>query len=254
MNIAILAFQTSVIVNGIEKNLSGPDNRVITLTGDFHKTYDLTGDVLVFIVYLPNDIIEDHEKQKILSGAIGEILEAGRAVLFIGEDSFHKDFFEIFSEVNDSIWINRPVDMDTLQKAVEDAADLSAKEDKTKKRILIVDDDPPYAKMVREWLKKDFEVDIVTTGMQAISFLLKIPEGEKIDMILLDYEMPVVDGPQVLQMLRQNADTAQIPVVFLTGVGSREDVARVMELKPEGYVLKSTTRADLLAYLKRKLA
>ena len=117
------------------------------------------------------------------------------------------------------------------------------------KRILIVDDDPSYAKMVREWIKDDYQTDIVTAGMQAITFLLK----NKADLVLLDYEMPVVDGPGVLQMLRQEPETRDIPVVFLTGVGSKDSVQRVMELKPAGYVLKSTSRENLLEYIKGKI-
>ena len=58
---------------------------------------------------------------------------------------------------------------------------------------------------------------------------------------------------QVLQMLRQEPKTAHIPVMFLTGLGTREAVSRVMELKPEGYVLKSVTRDDLLKTLAGKL-
>ena len=65
--------------------------------------------------------------------------------------------------------------------------------------------------------------------------------------------MPVVDGPQVLQMLRQEKSTRGIPVVFLTGVGTKEEVERVLQLKPNGYVLKSTTREKLLNYLQTKL-
>ena len=116
-------------------------------------------------------------------------------------------------------------------------------------KILIVDDDPSYAKMVKEWIKDKYQTDIVTAGMQAITFLLK----NKVNLILLDYEMPVVDGPQVLQMLRQDDATKDIPVVFLTGVGSKDSVQRVMALKPTGYILKSTTRENLLDYLKSKL-
>lgn len=85
--------------------------------------------------------------------------------------------------------------------------------------------------------------------MQAITFLLK----KKVDLILLDYEMPVVDGPQVLQMLRQEDATKDIPVIFLTGNGTKEAVSRVMALKPSGYILKSTTRENLLNLLKAKL-
>ena len=66
--------------------------------------------------------------------------------------------------------------------------------------------------------------------------------------------MPVVDGPQVLQMLRQEEATQNIPVVFLTGVRALEDVRRVMELKPEGYVLKTTSKEDLIKMLAEKLS
>ncbi len=107
--------------------------------------------------------------------------------------------------------------------------------------------------MVREWIKDIYRVDIVTAGMQAITFLVKVKENDPVDLILLDYEMPVVDGPQVLQMLKQEPMTANIPVVFLTGIGTKEAVSRVMELKPEGYILKSTTRDELRSYLSGKL-
>ena len=98
-----------------------------------------------------------------------------------------------------------------------------------------------------------YRVDIVTAGMQAITFLVKVPEDEKVDLILLDYEMPVVDGPQVLQMLRQEEATAHIPVIFLTGIGTKEAVSRVMSLRPDGYILKSTTKAEILETLGKKL-
>ena len=54
-------------------------------------------------------------------------------------------------------------------------------------------------------------------------------------------------------MLREVPETAAIPVIFLTGVGTKEAVQRVMALKPDGYVLKTTTRDDLLKYLKGKI-
>ena len=94
---------------------------------------------------------------------------------------------------------------------------------------------------------------IIPAGMQAITFLLKLPESDKVDLILLDYEMPVVDGPQVLQMLRQEPATDSIPVIFLTGNGTKEAVTRVMELKPDGYLLKTTQKEDILKFLAEKL-
>jgi DNA-binding NarL/FixJ family response regulator len=53
-------------------------------------------------------------------------------------------------------------------------------------------------------------------------------------------------------MLRQDPATMHIPVIFLTGIGTKEAVSRVMALKPDGYILKSTTRADILGYIGSK--
>lgn len=67
------------------------------------------------------------------------------------------------------------------------------------------------------------------------------------DLILLDYEMPVTSGPQVLEMIRSESRGDSIPVIFLTGKGERESVLKVLALKPDGYLLKSMERSKLLA-------
>ena len=110
-----------------------------------------------------------------------------------------------------------------------------------KKRILIIDDDPFYAQMIMKWLEDSYCIDFVPDGMQGISWLAK----NDTDLILLDYEMPVVDGPKILEMLRMHPDTSSIPVIFLTGIGTKESIARVMNLKPQGYILKTTTNEEL---------
>ena len=98
-------------------------------------------------------------------------------------------------------------------------------------------------KMVQEWLSEEYAVDVVNDGMQTITYLLSNP----VDLVLLDYEMPVVDGSQVLGMLGSHKDTANIPVVFLTGVKTKTSVERVVRMHPEGYILKTVTKEELLA-------
>ena len=115
-----------------------------------------------------------------------------------------------------------------------------------KKSILIVDDDAQYLTMVREWLKDSYKVMMANSGMQAIKWLGK----NKADLILLDHEMPVTSGPQVLEMLRSDPETSSIPVMFLTGKGDKESVMAVVALKPEGYFLKNISRQELLEKLK----
>lgn len=66
------------------------------------------------------------------------------------------------------------------------------------------------------------------------------------DLWLLDYEMPVVDGRQVLEMIRTETEFTDIPVIFLTSKGDRESVMNVMSLKPEGYLLKTMEPAQIV--------
>ena len=165
-------------------------------------------------------------------------------MIFIGDKDDYPRLMERFSHLLAYSWVNRPVKMDELEVIVAKASKNS-----DKKKILIVDDDPAYAKMVQEWIKDEYQPYIVTAGMSAISFLLKTP----VNLILLDYEMPVVDGPQVFQMLKQEPAAQNIPVVFLTGVGTRDGVEHIIALNPEGYILKSTTKEKLLNYLREKI-
>ncbi len=113
------------------------------------------------------------------------------------------------------------------------------------KSILIIDDDPTYMGVIRGWLRKYFKVAMVTSGTQALAWLAK----NHADLILLDYEMPVVSGPQVLEMLRSEAAFRDIPVFFLTGKSDKESVMKVVALKPQNYLLKTITQDDLLAEL-----
>ena len=80
----------------------------------------------------------------------------------------------------------------------------------------------------------------------AIEYLLT---GHKVDLVLLDYDMPVMTGPQVLETLRHNPKISQTPVMFLTGKSDRKSVINVVNLKPDGYILKSSGRDDILASL-----
>ena len=66
--------------------------------------------------------------------------------------------------------------------------------------------------------------------------------------------MPVTSGPQVLEMIRSEPETRRIPVIFLTGKDDAESVRRVLELKPNGYILKSIDRDALLERLEEFFA
>ena len=110
-----------------------------------------------------------------------------------------------------------------------------------KKKILVVDDSDFMLKTIQELLSDDYEVILARSGMAAIrDITLNRP-----DLVLLDYEMPVCDGSQVLGMLRSEKESSDIPVIFLTSRVDRESVKKVIELKPEGYLSKSLQPSDV---------
>lgn len=239
-NIVIVMYKYSVVVKGIERKLTECGYNVTIVAGEFEKIKEVAPYTELFVVYVPNGIIDNMVDLNHLNHIHDMIWERGKSMLLIGDKKDKPELMKNHSHFENFAWLDRPVKMDELEIAVEKAIQLTAK-----KKILIVDDDPSYAKMVREWIKDEYQAYSVTGGMNAISFALKTP----VNLILLDYEMPVVDGPQVFQMLRQDPDTKDIPVVFLTGVGTREGVERVMALKPDGYILKTTTKEKLLESL-----
>lgn len=242
--IVIVMFKYSVIVKGIERKLSDCGYNVTILAEEYDMIQKLDLITSLFIVYLPKGIADNRGDIGQLMHICDRIQATGRNMVLIGEKDDAPRLMEQCPQLLAYAWVNRPVKMNELEVIAEKAI-----KDSGKKKILIVDDDSAYAKMAQEWLKNDYQAYSVTGGMNAISFLLKSP----VDLILLDYEMPVVDGPQVFQMLRQEPVTQHIPVVFLTGVGTREGVERVMALKPDGYILKSTTKEKLLNYLREKI-
>jgi len=113
---------------------------------------------------------------------------------------------------------------------------------KQRNHILVVDDSGTMLTTMQEWLGDKYRVSVVNSAMNAISFLTKsIP-----DLILLDYEMPGCSGPQLLEMLRADENTAKIPVIFLTGKNDSDSVKRVLMLKPEGYLLKNMSKEHII--------
>ena len=103
-----------------------------------------------------------------------------------------------------------------------------------KPRVLIVDDSMTVRQHMSELLTEDYNVTLAESSLSAIRNIA----FNKPDLILLDYEMPVCDGRQTLEMIRSDQEFADIPVIFLTGRNDPESVKKVKALKPAGYLLK----------------
>lgn len=110
-----------------------------------------------------------------------------------------------------------------------------------KKKILLIDDSETVCIAMKELLSKDYFVTIAKSGVSGIRCMTL----DRPDLIILDYEMPVCDGAQVLEMIRTEEAFLKIPVFFLTGRVDKESVIKVMPLRPEGYLLKSQKPEDI---------
>ncbi len=138
----------------------------------------------------------------------------------------------------------RPVEMPELLKTLEkDGGDYSFSDDvkdydldPSKKTILVVDDEQVQLHAMDRWLNKHYNVFTEKSGTNAIALL----SHYKIDMILLDYEMPVLSGLEVFQLVKSDPSTANIPVVFLTANDDSNIVKQVLSARPVGYLLKNT--------------
>ena len=112
-----------------------------------------------------------------------------------------------------------------------------------KRTILAVDDSGIILRKIKALLEDTYQVVLANSGAMAIKYLtLNTP-----DLILLDYAMPIVDGSQIMQMLREDPEFHHIPIIFLTGKNDAETVKNVMSLKPDGYLLKSMNPQKLHA-------
>ena len=135
---------------------------------------------------------------------------------------------------------SRPINVknvvDSIQSYFEDPKRIS------KKKVLVVDDSGAMLRNVKGWLEGKYQVALANSGAMAIKYL----SMDRPDLVLLDYEMPVLDGKQVLQMMRGEMEFADIPVIFLTSKSDKQSVVDVMSLKPEGYLLKTLPPADIV--------
>lgn len=114
-------------------------------------------------------------------------------------------------------------------------------ENSGKKKILIVDDSGVILQAMKELFEKDYDVTPVKSGVAALrSMTLNMP-----DLVLLDYEMPVCDGKQVLEMIRAEETFADVPVIFLTGTVDKERIQKLIPLKPAGYLLKTSRLQEI---------
>ena len=103
-----------------------------------------------------------------------------------------------------------------------------------KNTILIVDDTAANIRVLAGILSKEYEILIATSGKDALHLL----ETEKVDLILLDIMMPIMDGYEVCKTLKENSKTSKIPVIFVTALDSTDAEIKGLHLGAVDFITK----------------
>jgi CheY-like chemotaxis protein len=119
-----------------------------------------------------------------------------------------------------------------------------------RKHVLIVDDNAMTLRTLKSMLDTRYRVSLANSGMKALTSIGK----DRPDVIVLDYEMPVVNGQQTLEMIRADDEICDIPVIFLTGVNDKNHIESVIKLRPSGYLLKPADQFKLVEAIDNALA
>ena len=110
------------------------------------------------------------------------------------------------------------------------------------KSILIVEDNQTNAQLLKDVLViKGYEVFIVTNGDDALASM----EASKPDLVLMDVQLPGMDGYEVTRKMRDNPETKELPVIAVTAYALKGDKEKAMDAGCDGYMSKPINTREL---------
>lgn len=234
----ILAGNTkSFMVNSVIKGLNSAGFEVIPKYASIEAASDAPESVKTYVLFMDDNVTE--EFLVYLRDAIDD---KDISLFVIGNPAELDLCYKTIPEVKIEESFKRPLNISdlaySLEKIIEEQTSRSSK-----KKILVVDDDGTMLRTIKTWLEEKYNVYMANSGVNAITFLAKNP----VDLVLLDYEMPVADGPTVLGMIRHESQLQTLPVMFLTAKSDKESVMKVLDLNPNKYLLKTMPPDELVA-------
>jgi two-component system alkaline phosphatase synthesis response regulator PhoP len=120
----------------------------------------------------------------------------------------------------------------------------------TKKKVLIVDDEPNVRRLSHKILSNKFDIVEAEDGIQAID----VATAQKPDVILMDMMMPKMDGLTACHVIRNDPATKSIPVIMVTAIGFELNIKLSEQMGAAGYVTKPFLPQDLLDAIAQVLA
>jgi CheY-like chemotaxis protein len=248
MNVVIVSELTSFYIKVIKEKLEEAGYGVTTVSADLDEINNIETSVSGVLIYIDEKLLTQHKALIFLKD---RAVEEDFPVFVIGGTG---EIDRISSMIPKELIrgaFTRPIDMPAVVAAIEKQLNEYA----VMKKVLVVDDNSTTLRSVKAWLQGKYNVYIANSGTMAIKYLTLV----KPDLVLLDYEMPICDGRQVLEMIRSETEFEKVPVIFLTGKNTKERFLSVQSLKPEGYLLKSMEPGQIVKaiddfFMKKRLA
>ncbi len=118
------------------------------------------------------------------------------------------------------------------------------------KKILIVDDEPSIIVPVQFLMEQNgYDVMVAFSGEEAMEIIAE----KKVDLILLDIMLPVIDGFEVCQRVRENLQWNKIKIILLTALGSDANVEKGLALGANAYITKPFSNIEIVDKVKELL-
>lgn len=229
-NVVIISETQGFLLSTLQEHLEAAECNVSVVGANVDKLSKVPHPVGVAVIYASEELLEN---QQVLIYIRDRSVEEGTAIFLVGNEDEVEEIGKTIPRSSLKKVFLRPINVNAVAQELTDY--IREQHQAERKKVLVVDDSGAMLRNVKGWLEDKYQVILANSGTMAIKYLtLNRP-----DLILLDYEMPVIDGRQVLEMIRSEADFRDVPVIFLTSKDDRESVMNVMSMKPDGYLLKS---------------
>lgn len=240
-NIVLVGEMKGYLLTSIKNKLHDANFEVFGPCDNVSDFSKIEREVRAILIYADGFFLQN---RKLMEYVKNKATEEDIPIFVIGYDEELTIIKEIIPDHLIQWEIERPVDVKEMISGIQDY--LMKNDSSKRQKILVVDDSNVMLNTIKGWLEDKYQITLVDSGLSAIkSMILNRP-----DLILLDYNMPICDGKQTLEMIRAEKELADIPVIFLTAKSDRDSIMGVMSLKPQGYLLKAMMKpGDVRKYI-----
>lgn len=239
-NILLVAREQTFMVNAIKKSLQEEHFEVLFAQANIAAVSSIANRPPTVVFYVDN---ADRSVFSTLN-YFKELLQgdfSACSIYLVGNESELEDAYTYLPKDYTKGSFSRPLNVKSLVSKLQmDQA--FGNENLNRKKILVVDDDPIMLRTLKAWLDGKYQVFMANSGANALALLAR----NRVDLVLLDFEMPVISGAKVLEMIRTEQATADLPVMFLTAKDDAKSVLSVKDLHPARYLLKTMPPQELM--------